>query len=314
MKRMIFWALLAAAGILAGCNMDQQDLPDEAEDESSQEVPAKAAPAPALPPFELLKWYRGANLTTLNEAQSRQLLDAITKLVPGREYEELYGYWPQHFWEFPNGAQPLYLLVDVNSSRPHPSSTGIRITVFKSTGAVLSESEFSTGHRCYLHSIYLEGVDKAQQPFIVLETGPGTGPCPDTRKQVYAHMEGRFDLVRLEDSNGEATRNRYYVNHFTCGPKAVRQTAYQWEADILCGDRLKVLRTLVWLGGKHWDQRPGDKPDSQFEAPDEIQLVRSVRAREKVVARVKELCKSKDRWLREAAMLAASPEDARWER
>jgi hypothetical protein len=151
-----------------------------------------------------------------------------------------------------------------------------------------------------------------QDPLIVLETGPGAGPGPNVQKQIYARVGNRFDLIRLEDSEGKATRNLYYVNHFACGPKVPKQTEAEWEADVLSGDRIKVLRSLVWLGGTHWDGKLPDESEKQHEPAEQIQLVRSVRANTKVADKLRALVASEDQWLREASVLAADPKDSRW--
>ena len=109
-----------------------------------------------------------------------------------------------------------------------------------------------------------------------------------------------------------ATRNRYYVNHFACGPTLPKQTQVEWEADVLSGDRLRVLRALVWLGGVHWEGQPPDKSEIQHEQADQIELVRGVRANQKIADELRVLATSEDRWIREAAALAVAPEDRRW--
>jgi len=201
----------------------------------------------------------------------------------------------------------------VDNTGRHPGSTGIRINVFEKARNVRSESVFWTGHRCYLRAVSLDKQgDDDRDPFIVLETGLGAGPGPDVQRQIYGRIGDRFDLIRLEDSEGEATRNRYYVNHFACGPKVPNQTEAEWEADVLSGDRLRVLRSLVWLGGAHWEGMLPDESEKQHEPAAQIHLVRSVRANKKVADKLKVLVESEDRWLKEAAVLAADPKDHRW--
>lgn len=74
-------------------------------------------------------------------------------------------------------------------------------------------------------------------------------------------------------------------------------------------DRARVLRALVWLGGFHWDLQANAGDNRSSEDADQVRLWRKVRAREKVIRRIQELVKSEDVWLREAAELAANPED-----
>jgi len=57
-----------------------------------------------------------------------------------------------------------------------------------------------------------------------------------------------FDLIRLEDSGREATRNNYYVNSFRLRTSSAKQTEAEWEADVLSGDRHQSspLASVAW--------------------------------------------------------------------
>jgi hypothetical protein len=298
------------ACVFSGCDRGPQ-APDVKVDGAKADV--------ALEPLktyrgslEPLNAYRDKELSKLDKAQAKELLATITRLVPDREYRFWFDFRPWHVWEFPNKGQPVLLLFEVDNTRPHPGSSGIRITVFEKTGNARSEFEFWTGHRCYMRAVSLEKSVDGQDPLIVLESGPGPGPSPNIGKQVYARIGDRFDLVRMEDADGKATRNCYYVNHFACGPTLPKQTQAEWEADVLSGNRHRVLRALVWLGGVHWEGQPPDKSESQHEPAEKIELVRSVRANQKVADKLKLLVTSEDRWISEAAALAAFPKDNRW--
>ena len=210
--------------------------------------------------LEALKGYLGKDLSKLDATATEQLLVTITKLLPNRTYREYFDFRPWHVWEFPNGGQPLVVLFEVDNTRPHPGQTGIRITVFDASGNIQSETAFGTGHRSYMSGVTLQNLIKGEDPIIVLETGGLGGP---DSKQYYARIGGRFDLVRLENTEGTATRNRYYINHFKCGPEIVRQSQAEWEADLLSGGRLQLLRALEWLGAHTGNSRRGTRPTSK---------------------------------------------------
>jgi len=262
--------------------------------------------------LEILRARVGKDLSELEEGQLTAIQAAIDSLVPNRNSERAFGYQPERVWEVHQGEDKrLVVLFERFLYTAHPGASQLRLTVFDDTGRVLAESMFTTGHRCYMRELTLEAPDKGTTLF-VLKTGAGGGFGPDIGKQVYALTNGRFDLVRLEDSEGAATRNRYYVRHFTCGPDTAGRTVAEWEADLFSEDRLLVLRALVWLGGWHWDYRPEEKVDRQQEDFAEVQLVREVRSKKAVTTRLTELAKSKDAWIREAAELALKPEDTRF--
>lgn len=299
-----------AAWFLVGCNREAQ-VPDVQVNEQKVVVPAEAGLF-YIGSLEPLIAYRGKELGKLDEDKSKELQAAIKKLIPEREYRHWFDFRPWYVWELPNNGQPGLVLFEVDNTGPHPGSTGIRINVFEKAKNVRTESVFWTGHRCYMRAVSLEKQRDDQNPLIVLETGPGPGPGPNVSKQIYARVGQRFDLIRLQDSEGKATRNSYYVNHFACGPQLPKQTEAEWEADVLSGDRNRVLRSLVWLGGTHWEGKPPDETEKQHEPAEQIKLLRSVRANKNVADKLRALIGSEDRWLREAAVLAADPKDSRW--
>jgi hypothetical protein len=254
-----------------------------------------------------LRAYLGKDLTKLQEAEEKALLKTIADLVPGQEAHENGGYRPRHVWEMPNGGRPLLLLFEVHDLFIHPGSTNVRLTGLDGDGMVVAGSELTTGWRCYLEGASLDEQGGGRDPFVVLATGPFFGP--DFRKQVYARFGDRFDLVRLEGDNGKAARNDYSTTHHLCGPEVLNQAQAEWEADLLSSDRLRILRALVWLGGVHLRPKPDDRPDTQYEPPEQRRLVAALRASRAVARRLKELTASRDLWVREAAALAARPED-----
>ena len=264
--------------------------------------------------FSEFKTYVGKDLRELDsdEIEMQNLLTAIKRLVPNREYEIHFDYFPWRIWEFAkDGGEPSYLLFEANNMDGHPGTTPIRLTVFSNSGAVLSETQFTTAHRCYLHDVELQ-VGVSGYPFVVLKTGNGPGPGPCIEQQYYAIIGDRFDLVRLETSKGKIARNDYSPIHFRAGPAPPLRTEAEWESDLLSEDRLIILRALVWLGGVHWDLKEGDELRPDREEPGQIWLVRQVRQNPTVNARLRELSQSKDPWVSEAASLALDPQDTHW--
>src|SRR5262249_27513371 len=135
----------------------------------------------------------------------------------------------------------------------------------------------------------------------------------DVTKQYIGFAGDRFDLVRVEDREGKATRNAYYLKLYTCGPSVPEQTASEWEADLLSGDYLSTLRALVWLGGKHRQPDALNPAPREFEPATDIILVREMRSCQNVHTRLRALAGSDNRWLRQAARLALVPADVRVE-
>ena len=300
--------LVLSLVVAAGCGKSRYD------DELSKREPRSQA-------IEVLKAYRGKDLRELEPDRVRWLLGQMSVLGLKREYQDdVDGYGPWYVWDFRSRDEPpRHLLIEARKKRKvtvddkvvfthyHPSYTPISITVLDEGWEVVSETHLTTGWRCYLRAINLQSVVD-DYPLVVLETELGSGPGPDIRRQYFAWIGQRFDLVRLEDSDGNATRNRYHIKHFRSGPKVVDLTEPEWEAELLSTNRARVLRALTWLGGIHWDLKFEHGGNTQqWEDPIQVQLWRAVRGRQKVATRIKELLKSDDRWLHEAAKLAADP-------
>jgi hypothetical protein len=277
------WSILLAlvACIFAGCN-GTSDVSDR--------------------PLERLKAYRGRDLEKLSEAERAEFDALLNRLMPNVPPRRPMGLYSHQVWEFPNNANPRVVLFEADRFVPHPGSTRIRITVFEDSG-IVAKSAFDTGHRCYMSGVSLQERGNGEEPLVVVESGSMLGP--NWEKQFYARFGDRFDLVRLEDPEGKASRNRYDVTHFACGPAVPNQTESEWEADLASADRLRVLRALMWLGGSHLRLQQGDERERWHESPEHIQLVGNLRANPNVIARLKELVRSDDPWVRDAAELAA---------
>jgi hypothetical protein len=228
-----------------------------------------------------------------------------------RGYQDsVQSYGPWYVWDYKaKGQLSRYLVLEADKFLSHPGRTRINLTVLEDSGKVVSETYLSTGWRCYLQKAALEPIIEGEYPLVVLYTGLGGGPGPDVQQQYYAWTGNRFDLVRLEDSEGQATRNRYFIKHFRCGPAVSARAEAEWVADLTSADQLRVLRALVWLGGIHWDLQPDGTDSRQREEIDQVYLVRRVRAHPKVSALVQDMATSVDPWVRQAAWLAANPED-----
>jgi hypothetical protein len=274
-----------------------------------EDAPAGRPEAAEPDAFSQFTAYVGRDLRELDDdsVEMRGLLSAIERLVPARKYESHFGYWPWHVWQVATaGGDPAYLLFETERLIPHPGSTPIRLTVFGPSGQVLSETEFDTAHRCYLRDVELQQ-GGGELPLVVLKTAY---PFVDGgNRQYYAIIGDRFDLIRLEKRDGAVERNVYDSVHFAAGPPVPIRTEAEWVADLLSEDRLRTLRTLVWLGGVHRVFKEGDELRPDREDPGQVTVVRQVRKNPAVLARLRELSQSKDAWLSEAASLALNPED-----
>lgn len=302
--------LLVGCALAGGCNQTPTGGKAPATDDKSKAVAA-------------LKTNRGKELQGLELLRTRELVGHLKALGLERDPEQVDRYGPWHIWDFgKQDRHALYLLCEAGKKMKqgagngvtwvhmHPSATPVTLTLVDETGNVVTETDFTTGWRCYLREAEICNDGDKEHPLVLLHTELGGGPGPDITRQYYAWLGDRFDLVRLENSAGKATRNRYSVKRFRSGPRVVELTEEEWETELMSSDRTRVLRAMVWLGGYHWNLHAEEGlAADQFEDAEQVKLWRKVRARAKVLARIQDLVKSEDGWLREAAELVADDQD-----
>jgi hypothetical protein len=256
------------------------------------------------PDAETVESYCGRKLADLNSDELRPLNDALARLCPGRGRIKVgVVLRPAYVWKFSQGREPVGCLVlESGSTDLIPGTTDMRLTVVDNGGRIRSESEFTTGWRSSLKEARLMPVVGVEFPVLALRAPPVRGN--DQTGQFFTLIDDRFDLIRLEDKSGATIRNYYWGNRSGCGQDPPAQSDEQWEADLRTGDRARVLRALVWLGGTHDLSKVAAGPGLQAS-------VLKVRARPGVAKRLSELAEAGNKWEREAAALALRPNDQR---
>lgn len=257
----------------------------------------------------VLREYIGRDLKNTSERELNRLQVALRRLDPSRPDGGQPGIQcPRYVWSAGSADQtPVLLVMDTDRFEMHPGSTAISLTAFDADGGVRARGQINIGWRTYLKQARLEPFADGAEPAIALECVLNHGP--DTIFFYLARVGDRFDLVRAAPPGKPAWRNGYHARHFTRGTPPPVQDADAWEADLGSGDRARVLRALVWLGGYHSTIREGEPAHPSHETAAEANLARAVRARPGVIAKLQALGKSGDEWVKEAAHQAASPED-----
>ncbi|MDB5308077.1 MAG: hypothetical protein JWO38_2279 [Gemmataceae bacterium] len=264
--------------------------------------------------LDVVQAFLGKNLEKAGEEELRPLMAAMRVLDPGRLTSSDAESWPSpaplYVWAFGSEPGPVGCLVLERGQFTNiiPGTTDIRLTLFDHTGAWRAKVESTTGWRCYYRAARLESVPGIEDPVVVIDTADGLGP--GYARQWYARIGSRFDLVRVENYDGATARNLYHTQNWRCGPPPPRQTARQWEMELTSRDRARVLRALVWLGGRHrppstpWETLTGDTESFR-----DADLARRARLRPAVATRLQELVAHGDLWERDAAGLALQPDD-----
>jgi hypothetical protein len=102
-------------------------------------------------------------------------------------------------------------------------------------------------------------------------------------------------LIRAETPEGRLVRMEYEDRSRMLGPGLPDRTPEGWEQSLSSPDVAEVLRTLMWLGGRHGPRR------LTVDVRDDAQHFDDTRRRPAVAERISELTQSPHPWVAEAA-------------
>jgi hypothetical protein len=203
-----------------------------------------------------------------------------------------------------NNGEQRYVLIEESPLRIIPGDSRLRISLFNPNGELINSSEFATGWRIGLAGIRFIQVKDIRGEVLEVESFPAINGA-DVFRQYYALVGDQMRLIRLQDSAGELSPNRYITPNHTIGLTQTGRSAADWQAALLSNDVAEVLATLTWLGGSHWTVNDGTESASWHEEPSEGRLVAEVRARPAVKEAINTFKNSDNSWIREAARSAA---------
>ena len=195
-----------------------------------------------------------------------------------------------------------------------PGESRASVRIFDTEGNKLSTQDFSTGWRIAFDRARVVYQMAMTRSVIEILTNRFAGGR-DVSRQFYALLESELVLIRLEDSSGQILRNSYQAKNWTIGPIPRHREPADWEASLRSDDPVDVLRALVWIGGEHCypgdddSTSPNTDPGTSIHKTIRSKPVNEVRAMPGVKRRLKELVRSKNKWIREAAELAIKPAD-----
>jgi hypothetical protein len=257
---------------------------------------------------ELLS-FEDRDLTKIGHRRIGELAQLIESILP-KSQGVTFGFGPYCLSRIANDGHSRLVLVECQPLMVIPGLSKARISVFDTEGHFLNSVEFQAGWRITIAGARILKTSPLGVPLIeILSHNVINGR--DVARQIYGLIDDDVVLLRLEDSKSRILRNEYVASNWTIGPITPERPIEDWTNSLMSDNPIDVLRTLVWLGGKHWDLKetsvfPGD-PRSDVKK--EAEYVNNVRAVERIQNRVKSLLESKNQWIREAAALACKPED-----
>jgi hypothetical protein len=254
-----------------------------------------------------LSAYEGKDLQLLDDEGVDKLFDLLEKLFP--EYSQSSSFTdPYYIWRvYVQKKTFRFVIADGEQLQRIPGASRACMTLFDETGKLIGSDEFSTGWR-----IDIKGMVKMQDsiigvPVIVILTRPCMNGR-DIARQYYALYNDSTVLVRLENSDGNITRNRYTTDNHVIGPTVKERSVEEWEAALLSTDEVEMLLALMWIGGIHDDpaKRGDHGPMPYWGESKYLEQINQLRKLELVQERLGSLMKSSNQWIREAAEIAAN--------
>jgi hypothetical protein len=210
---------------------------------------------------------------------------------------------PWHVWKTDRSGQTRYVVLLGEDLRMIPGGTSACVRLFDSATTMIRSWSFQTGWRIQLQEASLEHTAELDQDLLVIRTSPVINGR-DISKEIFAIAGDQLRLLRLEDSKGNAVQNEYIFPNYEIGIVPQAQTPQEWTDLLQSEDKSEALSALVFLGGRHLaeDERQlllGPR-ESKYAT-----LFQELLARPSIRDLIAKLANSSDRWVRDAAILAA---------
>lgn len=222
-------------------------------------------------------------------------LQGLVQPIPAGFMRELS---PWHIWKL----RTLYVVLLGQNLAMIPGGTSACIQLFDAGLTRIGSWSFQTGWRNLLIDASLESSPQVGADLLVLRTSPVINGR-DIAKEYFALGNDRLRVIRLEDSKGAAVQNDYVFPNYEIGVIPSARSVEDWTRLLQSKDKSDVLSALVFLGGRHLDEKERmtlPEPHESSYAALFQQLVDTPSIHDSIT----ELTKSDNPWIREAAILA----------
>ena len=261
---------------------------------------------------KVLRRHHGWDLNALSNVAAKPVREAACQLDPNYPKPNVFGMITRYVWEYRRDEGPLaYLLLYSSRFTPSPFGSTIRLVLVDGKGATLEATDkFGIGPSRILKSARLVSLGETQYSAVEMEWGEGRARTSGI--DYFAFIDGRFDLIRDENSTAEASRIDYKNGSIRTGIVPPQKTAEEWIGELESTEPVRVLRALVWLSGRHRPSRLEPSFNGEnLKHEGQYELVRQIRNDPRTIALLWRLAGSEDKWLREAARLAQWEEEDR---
>jgi len=201
------------------------------------------------------------------------------------------------------GVSRRFVLVTEPREIRESGDTLFQIHVFDNTYRLLGSTLLSpgTGHR-HIRCLKSNRKDLGSHAFQVECSLPMPRGVLEKGTQHYLLLNDVPVLIRAEDAEGKRIQMEYEDRDRMLGPGLPDCTPEAWEESLSSPSVAEVLRTLMWLGGRH-----GPRRRNTVDRDDAHHFDDTVR-RPGVARKVRELTQSPHPWVAEAAKAVVLPE------
>lgn len=240
-----------------------------------------------------------------NAAQLNKEHGATLKALTGSK-NDFFGAQPWHVWKLDTPQKETrYVVFCGQHIVTIPGESSGAVYLLSDKGKTLGQWHFSTGWRIDIEAAALSFDEKLQAHIITISTRAvinGRGVA----KQYFALLDDKLYFIRMENSKGQILRNNYLSPNLTLGGKLPESTFAGWAA-LLASPKISLrLAALTYLNGIHMN--PANPRTEVFsESLPHAKLAREFRSAESTKKLMREYRLSSNKWLKQAADLAATP-------
>jgi hypothetical protein len=177
-----------------------------------------------------------------------------------------------------------------------------QVHIFDADTNLLGSTKISIGYRRSLKAVAYRQDAVLGIPILDVNTTNFLRIEGDNR-EIYAVMDDRISLLRIEDKSGKLIPNDFGNDEATIGATPPLRTAEEWEAALASHHAWIVLESLTWVGGRHKYVEKVVHRELNEEQKVKL-LVFAVRERAAVVNLIAKHAQSDIPWIREAAEAA----------
>lgn len=260
--------------------------------------------------------YVGRDLTKLSKTEAvrfDQELRAITKDKPKEDAWQTPS--PRWIKQYRTG-RTQWLLFCLADPFGIPGTGVVRVYGFSRDWKLTFKSEFATGYRLAPEKVELRTLPEFTLPILAIKVrsqGPMMSVNGGPSKPAFHPENGIWQYYAFNDEGALLIRMTadavLYINSYhggfpsSGGPDMSKRSPKAWKADLHSSDPPRQLSAMMWLSAFHLNSKDWRKEGFARESVESSKCFETLRADPTVKARLKELEKGPNKWVREQAAL-----------